>query len=259
MTQVTRDHMWDALALVQQAADEHGFGAEWKTMLHERTAQAARHAATAAHMNQTDGAGHIVGVAVHATDAAYAVTDSVTDETFIQKAFDAAEDMAREAGGSVWSALLRYLHDLRDTPKRIQAIRDTADPPASPLHQRVEMTLPDGTKVERELLASRQDAFPELLTVEMQEGGTIGDAVACPVAQAVNRHFDDKYLAVVVHDGYLNVYHKANVLWVRDQVSIEGREAVATYSCLITPLVSIDPKKGVPRLALRRCGFTITV
>lgn len=146
-----------------------------------------------------------------------------------------------------------------DKWEQIRAISDTADPPASPLAQSVEMTLPDGTKVESGLLAPRQDTFPELLTVEMQEGGTIGDAVACPVAQAVNRHFDDKFVAVAVHDGYLNIYHKANVLWIADQVSIAGREAVATYSCLITPIVNIDPTNGVPRLALRRCGFTITV
>ena len=98
--------MWETtLPIVQPIADRDGFGAEWRTMLRDRTPAAAKAAAAAATtyaaVNVTDAA------AAAATYSAYAAAYAATyaDAADAARAALSAAAAARAATASVWQQL----------------------------------------------------------------------------------------------------------------------------------------------------------
>lgn len=81
---IVRDAMWEALAWVQPRADKGGYGAEWATMLRERTRDAARAATSAAKATSAALAAQAAAAAdaTDATDATYAADAALAAYTY---------------------------------------------------------------------------------------------------------------------------------------------------------------------------------
>ena len=155
---------------------------------------------------------------------------------------------------------LKLIYDLATRIEFDRQVRRRPDHPATPMKgSRLAVKLPDGETADLQVSAPRQDMFPSRLLLQMTEDGVIGDERACPLVRSLNRYCGEGFVSVVFQERFVNIYHEAALERDDDELVVEGRRPLATYTCIVsTPLHQFDGGHG-GRVALSRYFGEVTL